>query len=82
MITNSNYEETVIFSDQDLISLQDDDQEPQLPAGIWKILVVDDEESIHSITKIILKDFQIENRILEIYDAYSMNLKKGWSGSS
>lgn len=71
MITNSNYEETVIFSDQDLISLQDDDQEPQLPAGIWKILVVDDEESIHSITKIILKDFQFENRILEIYDAYS-----------
>jgi response regulator RpfG family c-di-GMP phosphodiesterase len=71
VIINSGYDQGVIFSDQDLIALRDDEQETQLPEGYWKILVVDDEESVHSITKIILKDFQFENRILEIFDAYS-----------
>ncbi len=37
----------------------------------WKILVVDDEESIHAVTRLALKKFQIESKPLEFLHAYS-----------
>ncbi len=37
----------------------------------WKILVVDDEEQIHAVTRMVLKDFSFNNRKLDIVDAYS-----------
>lgn len=37
----------------------------------WKILVVDDEEDIHSLTKVVLSDYSFQSRPLEILSAYS-----------
>jgi signal transduction histidine kinase len=37
----------------------------------WKILIVDDEEDIHSVTRIALKGFTFRGRQIEFYDAYS-----------
>ena len=37
----------------------------------WKILISDDEKEIHTITKIVLSNFNYENRPIEILDAYS-----------
>lgn len=37
----------------------------------WKILVVDDEEDIHSVTRIALKGFTFRGRSIEFYDAFS-----------
>ena len=37
----------------------------------WKILVVDDEEDIHSVTRIALKGFTFRGKGIEFYDAYS-----------
>jgi len=37
----------------------------------WRILVVDDDESVHHITRLVLADAVIENRTLEIVSAYS-----------
>jgi response regulator RpfG family c-di-GMP phosphodiesterase len=37
----------------------------------WKILIVDDEEDIHAITKLALKNFAFERRGLSFYHAYS-----------
>ncbi|MEW6991719.1 HD domain-containing phosphohydrolase [Colwelliaceae bacterium 6441] len=37
----------------------------------WRILVVDDDESVHQITRLVLADAIIENRSLEIVSAYS-----------
>ncbi len=37
----------------------------------WKILIVDDEEDIHSVTRIALKGFTFRGKPLEFYDAYS-----------
>jgi PAS domain S-box-containing protein/putative nucleotidyltransferase with HDIG domain len=37
----------------------------------WKILVVDDDESIHVVTELVLDDFTFEGRPLSILDAYS-----------
>jgi len=39
--------------------------------GTWKILVVDDEESVHAVTKSALKGIVIEGRHLEIISALS-----------
>lgn len=40
-------------------------------AHVWKVLIVDDEPDIHEITKLNLKGFNFENRVLEFYHAYS-----------
>jgi len=37
----------------------------------WKLLVVDDDEEIHSITRMVLSDYNFENRPLELLSAYS-----------
>lgn len=37
----------------------------------WRILVVDDDESVHQITRLVLADAIIENRKLDIVSAYS-----------
>ncbi|GHF93419.1 HD domain-containing phosphohydrolase [Thalassotalea marina] len=38
---------------------------------VWRILVVDDDESVHQITNLVLSDAIIENRKLEIVSVYS-----------
>ena len=37
----------------------------------WKILVVDDEPIIHSVTDLVLRDFHFDNRPLKFFSAYS-----------
>jgi len=37
----------------------------------WKILVVDDEEGVHQVTKLALKHFTFDNRSLLLFHAYS-----------
>ncbi len=37
----------------------------------WKILIVDDEEDVHTITRVALKKFAFQNRELEFIDTYS-----------
>lgn len=37
----------------------------------WRVLVVDDDESVHQVTKLVLADAEIEHRKLEIVSAYS-----------
>ncbi len=42
----------------------------------WRILVIDDDESIHQITRLVLADAIIEHRSLEIVSAYSAKQAK------
>ncbi len=37
----------------------------------WKVLVVDDDEIIHAVTKMVLADYQFQNRSLNLMSAYS-----------
>jgi response regulator RpfG family c-di-GMP phosphodiesterase len=39
--------------------------------GTWKVLVVDDEEEVHAVTKLVLADFSYENKELLFLHAYS-----------
>ena len=38
---------------------------------LWRILVIDDDESVHQVTRLVLADAIIENRALDIVSAYS-----------
>jgi len=44
----------------------------EVSGGFWNILVVDDEEEVHSITKIVLRNLEFENKIVKIYDTYNI----------
>ncbi|PKN22306.1 MAG: hypothetical protein CVU68_04710, partial [Deltaproteobacteria bacterium HGW-Deltaproteobacteria-3] len=39
--------------------------------GAWKVLVVDDEEEVHAVTKLVLADFSYDNKGLLFLHAYS-----------
>jgi len=43
----------------------------KLKNKVWRILVIDDDESVHQVTRLVLSDAHIENRNLEIVSAYS-----------
>lgn len=58
----------------DLLVFNDDNnssKEENINKCPWKILIVDDDEDIHSLTKMVLSDYKFENRGLEIYSTYS-----------
>ena len=42
----------------------------------WKVLVVDDEEDIHSVTRLCLKSYQFKDKAVEITSAYSAKQAK------
>ncbi|MGV1099333.1 DUF3369 domain-containing protein [Thiovibrio sp. JS02] len=44
---------------------------PAGPAKSWKVMIVDDEEEVHAVTKLVLKDFFYENKGLSLLHAYS-----------
>ncbi len=57
----------LIFIDEDDL-LQEDD-EPI--TGVWHVLVVDDDEEIHSVTRLALSDLVLNAKKLEFHHAYS-----------
>ncbi|MCX7745739.1 MAG: DUF3369 domain-containing protein [Clostridia bacterium] len=44
--------------------------------GKWKLMIVDDEEEVHQITKIVLNDFTFENKSLDFISAHSLKEAK------
>ncbi|MDM7861331.1 DUF3369 domain-containing protein [Alteromonas sp. ASW11-36] len=58
--------------DDELLFADDDYQEPLLPSGEqWKVLIVDDEPEIHTITKLVLDDMEFDGRGVQCISAYS-----------
>ena len=44
--------------------------------GSWKVLIVDDEPEVHSVTKLALSDFTFQGKNLEFISAYSALKRK------
>lgn len=57
--------EDLLFADEE--DLKPAVREPQR----WRILIVDDEEEIHTVTRLVLDDFTFEGRGLDLISAYS-----------
>ncbi len=63
-------DETDISVDEDVFYLEEDDAEEE-SKEFWKILIVDDEEEIHRITKLTMRNFRFDNKRLQFISAYS-----------
>ncbi|MDG4476355.1 DUF3369 domain-containing protein [Thiovibrio frasassiensis] len=61
--------EAVFFADEPEGSVSPRQQ--AVGKGAWKVLVVDDEEEVHAVTKLVLADFSYENKGLLFLHAYS-----------
>lgn len=55
----------------DIIFLDDVDEAPVIQRDPWRIMIVDDEPSIHSVTRLALDGFTFEGRPLELINAFS-----------
>lgn len=60
--------DTLVFADE-----SEDELPPSPPVmgEAWKVLVVDDEKEVHSVTELVLKNFEFENRPIKLVHAYS-----------
>lgn len=63
----------MVSSQDEPLFLHDDDEvaPAEYSKGFWKILIVDDDQEIHAVTKMALADVIISNRQLEFLHAYS-----------
>ncbi len=67
MVINDNNDDMVSFADE----ATDDEYKDDDNKKRWKILVVDDEESIHASTKFVLADYEYNSASVELLHAYS-----------
>jgi response regulator RpfG family c-di-GMP phosphodiesterase len=62
----------ILFADEDeLIFAEEGSAELQKELDNWKVMIVDDESEIHSVTKLVLSDFSFDGRGLEFLSAYT-----------
>jgi response regulator RpfG family c-di-GMP phosphodiesterase len=64
----SNSDDEIIFADDDSV---DGCQLEQSNQNLWKVLIVDDEEQIHVVTKMALRGVNYANKQLQFISAYS-----------
>lgn len=68
----STDESELLFADGEASVVHDHGGGAEKPAEQnWKVLIVDDEAEIHSVTKLAMRHFKFERRGLEFLDAYS-----------
>ncbi|MDN4504313.1 EAL domain-containing protein [Alteromonadaceae bacterium BrNp21-10] len=61
------------YENDELIFFQEDDEPliADVDRGVWNLLVVDDDEEIHSVTRLALSDIEWNGRKLAFHHAYS-----------
>lgn len=59
------------MSDDFLIFAEDNASQEHTEIKPWKILIADDEQAVHLVTRLALGDFTFENRPLELLSAYT-----------
>ena len=76
----SSFEDDLLWNDDKELGQHDsathfteftDEDDDNTPSSRWKVLVVDDEEDIHQVTKMVLSDFEYRGRGIELIHAYS-----------
>lgn len=68
------YSRTILSNESfDLDFLSEETPEEMRPVSFYKVLIADDDKEVHSITKVMLKDFVFDGMGIEIISAYSGN---------
>ena len=62
--------------DDNLRFFDEPEEEFQIAHGHWKILIVDDEQEVHQVTKMVLSDVTFEGKGLTFFHAYSASEAK------
>ncbi|MFC0214002.1 DUF3369 domain-containing protein [Paenibacillus chartarius] len=62
-----NQDDLLIFADEDPAG----PDERELATETWKLLIVDDEQEVHQLTKLVLSDFVFDDKPLEFLSAYT-----------
>ncbi|MCP3942890.1 MAG: DUF3369 domain-containing protein [Desulfobacteraceae bacterium] len=65
-----NLDAPLVFADE-VVPLSGEEALPADTNGFWTILIVDDEEDVHKITRITLKGYSFEGRGVKLLSAYS-----------
>jgi len=60
----------LVFADEPM-GTHDEDKLKSTKDKLWKLMIIDDEEYIHSLTKVVLEDFSFNGKQLEIISAFS-----------
>ncbi len=63
-------DDELIFADE-ISAPAETPASPEAPQESWKVLVVDDEPQVHTVTKLVLRDLTFKGRRIEFCDAYS-----------
>jgi serine phosphatase RsbU (regulator of sigma subunit) len=66
----TNNESDKLFQDEEEVTLEKEDS-IQEPGSTWKVLIVDDEEDVHTVTKMVLKPYRFLGKELKFLDTYS-----------
>ena len=84
MFINEN-KDILILADDELILLEEDEKEilliedeiessfelESIENEAWKIMIVDDDKTVHQATQLVLQDFTFENKPVQLISAYS-----------
>ena len=60
-----------MIRDEELFFAEEPSTAAQRPQSPWKIVIADDEEEVHAVTRMVLDGFSFEGRGLELFSAYS-----------
>lgn len=66
-----NIADNTSTDEEDILFAEEDESSSKVVLDNWKILIVDDEEEVHRVTKLALKDFRFEGKGLEFICAFS-----------
>lgn len=66
-MVNDGQEDLLTFADEDQGSVEETRQETEK----WKVIIVDDEQEVHHLTKMVLSDFEFDGKRLEFVSAFS-----------
>jgi diguanylate cyclase (GGDEF)-like protein len=69
--TISLLEDDILFIEDDVVEDAPQSTSVSQSAPIWKVIIVDDEPSVHQATKLALKNFTFEGKSLDFLSAYS-----------
>ena len=72
-ISEKKEDQNLLFSEHEKIAKSVDKQVSLIESEEkWKILIIDDDEGIHNVTRIALKGFTFRGKGIELHDAYSV----------
>ena len=70
-MANSNPASPILFGRNFPSSTTSDTKPSKTDKRAWKLMVIDDEESVHQVTRMVLEDLTYEGRSLAILNGYS-----------